>query len=81
MLQKRRPLAADAVLDDTVRSTAPRGSDTLAEALALIDHGLTDMAYRQLLTANEVSDLLLDLRVILLVAELEVVGPEVIAAN
>jgi hypothetical protein len=81
MLQKRRPLAADAVLDDTVRPAAPRGSDTLAEALALIDHGLAGMAYRQLLTANEVSDLLLDLRVVLLVAELEVVGPEVIAAN
>jgi hypothetical protein len=39
--------------------------DTIAEALALIDRGLGDMQHRELVSTDEVSDLLLDVRVLL----------------
>jgi hypothetical protein len=45
-------------------------TDTLApeainEALALIDHGLGQMLHRELVSTDEVSDLLLDVRTLL----------------
>lgn len=58
---------------DREPASAPT-AEVLAEAVAVIDHGLATMAYRQLVTSTEVSDLLLDLRVVLLVAELELAG-------
>lgn len=39
--------------------------ETIAEALALIDRGLGDMQHRELVSTDEVADLLLDLRLLL----------------
>ena len=39
--------------------------ETVAEALALIDKGLGDLQNRNLVTTDEMSDLLLDVRMIL----------------
>ena len=39
--------------------------DTIAEVLAIIDRGLGDMQHRELVSTDEVSDLLLDVRVLL----------------
>jgi hypothetical protein len=39
--------------------------DTIAEALALIDRGLGEMQHRELVSTDEVSDLLLDVRLLL----------------
>jgi hypothetical protein len=39
--------------------------DAIHEALALIDQGLGDMSHRALVSTDEVSDLLLDVRVLL----------------
>jgi hypothetical protein len=39
--------------------------ETITEALALIDRGLGDMQHRELVSTDEVSDLLLDVRVLL----------------
>lgn len=39
--------------------------DTIAEALALIDRGLGEMLHRELVSTDEVSDLLLDVRTLL----------------
>jgi hypothetical protein len=39
--------------------------ETIAEALALIDRGLGDMMHRELVSTDEVSDLLLDVRTLL----------------
>ena len=44
--------------------------DTIAEALALIDRGLGDMQHRELVSTDEVSDLLLDVRMLLTAAEM-----------
>lgn len=45
-------------------------TDVIAEAMALIDRGLTDLLDRQLVSADEVANLLLDVRS-LLSAELD----------
>jgi hypothetical protein len=39
--------------------------ETIAEVLALIDRGLGDMMHRELVSTDEVSDLLLDVRTLL----------------
>ena len=39
--------------------------EQIAEALALIDRGLGDMLHRELVSTDEVADLLLDVRLIL----------------
>ena len=39
--------------------------ESIAEALALIDRGLGDMQHRELVSTDEVADLLLDVRVLL----------------
>jgi hypothetical protein len=44
-------------------------SETLEQALSIIDRGLTDLQSREIVSASEVSDLLLDLRLLLLEAE------------
>ena len=43
--------------------------ESITEALALIDRGLVEMVKRDLVTTNEVADLLLDVRAILATAE------------
>jgi hypothetical protein len=40
-------------------------SQVIAEALAVIDRGLADMLHRELVSTDEVADLLLDVRTIL----------------
>jgi hypothetical protein len=46
----------------------------VAEALALIDRDLATMTHRQIVPADEVCDLLLDLRSVLLLADSEAPG-------
>lgn len=50
--------------------TATKEAQTITEALALIDRGLADVQRRNLVTSDEVANLLLDVRV-LLVASLD----------
>ena len=52
-----------------VAMTATKEAQTIIEALALIDRGLADAQRRNLITSDEVSNLLLDVR--LLLASLE----------
>ena len=39
--------------------------DVIAEALSLIDRGLGEVQHRELMSTNEVADLLLDVRLLL----------------
>jgi hypothetical protein len=39
--------------------------ETISEALAVIDKGLGDLLHRELVSSNEVADLLLDVRMLL----------------
>jgi hypothetical protein len=41
-------------------------SQVIAEALAVIDRGLAEMLHRELVSTDEVSDLLLDVRTLLI---------------
>jgi hypothetical protein len=57
--------------------------DVISEAMAIIDRGLGDMTHRELVSTDEVSDLLLDVRMLLAttalpVSELDSAG---VAAN
>jgi hypothetical protein len=45
--------------------TSTKESSTIAEALAMIDRGLNEMQRRELVSTDEVADLLLDVRVLL----------------
>jgi hypothetical protein len=56
-------MVAEAVIE------APR-TDKLTEALTLIDEGLSGLQSRELISANEVADLLLDVRTLLSSASL-----------
>jgi hypothetical protein len=49
--------------------TEVRESTNIAEALAVIDHGIGDMTYRTIMNTTEIIDLLLDVRLILTTAE------------
>ena len=42
--------------------TEPREMDALTEALSIIDRALGEMLHRELVSTNEVADLLLDIR-------------------
>ncbi|HSL58124.1 MAG TPA: hypothetical protein VK866_09810 [Acidimicrobiales bacterium] len=55
--------------------------DTIAEALALIDRGLGDMQHRELVSTDEVSDLLLDVRLLLATGQSTGDEAEVLSAN
>jgi hypothetical protein len=44
------------------------------EALRLIDNGLADLLHRELVSTDEVSDLLLDVRMLLTAADLATAG-------
>lgn len=48
--------------------------EQITEALALIDRGLGDMLHRELVSTDEVADLLLDVRSILLASAAEPVA-------
>jgi hypothetical protein len=45
--------------------------DQITEAVALIDRGLSDILHRELLSSGEVADLLLDVRSLLAMPELD----------
>ena len=47
--------------------------DTITEALALIDQGLGDMLHRELVSTDEVADLLLDVRSLLAAPPAEII--------
>lgn len=47
----------------------PEPAELVEEALALIDTGLSDLQSRELVSATEVANLLLDLRLLLMQAE------------
>ncbi len=49
--------------------TATKETQSITEALALIDRGLADVQRRNLITSDEVANLLLDLRLLLVSAE------------
>ena len=49
--------------------TETTANDVINEALAVIDRGLADLQHRQLVPSSEMSDLLLDLRLLLMSAE------------
>ena len=50
--------------------------DTINEVLTIIDRGLSDMTHRELVSTDEVADLLLDVRSLLAADEIdEVVSP------
>ncbi|MCC5950833.1 MAG: hypothetical protein JJU45_01940 [Acidimicrobiia bacterium] len=45
--------------------------ERITEALGLIDQGLSEMLHRELVSTGEVADLLLDVRTLLAVADLD----------
>jgi hypothetical protein len=51
---------------------------TIDEALRIIDSGLSDMLHRELVSSDEVSDLLLDVRTVLKAAEQAVRDEELV---
>lgn len=49
--------------------TETKDFDAITEALALIDRGLGDLLHRELVSTDEVADLLLDVRTLLATAD------------
>jgi len=49
--------------------TSTRETQAISEALALIDRGLGDMQRRSLVSGDEVANLLLDVRLLLMLSE------------
>ena len=58
-------MAAAAGWRQTMTETETRDLDVINEALAIIDRGLGDMLHRELVSTDEVADLLLDVRTLL----------------
>jgi hypothetical protein len=70
-------LAAMTETDDvtTAPGTDAKGQDAgIDGALRLIDSGLSDLMHRELVSTDEISDLLLDVRMLLTAAEIETAG-------
>lgn len=55
----------DTVEQIEVAAVEASEADSITEALALIDRGLGDMMHRELVSTDEVADLLLDVRLLL----------------
>jgi hypothetical protein len=55
--------------------------EAINEALAIIDKGLGDLLHRELVSTNEVADLLLDVRTLLSTPGPEHEGDEVVVAS
>lgn len=49
--------------------TSTREAQVITEALALIDRGLGDIQHRSLVSSDEVANLLLDVRLLLMASE------------
>jgi len=79
-------MSSDVVADEALDASSLQ-RDVVGEAVALIDRGLADIKHRELLSANEVADLLLDVRLLLsiphvdLAEALESDGPAVALAG
>lgn len=56
--------------EDVMTAPSDVDSKVIDEALRLIDNGLSDLMHRELVSTDEVSDLLLDVRMLLMAAEL-----------
>ncbi len=52
-------------MEQTVTDTDTREPKIITEALAVIDKGLAEMLHRELVSTDEVADLLLDVRTLL----------------
>jgi len=67
-------VAAMTEIDHLTTGTGDEGKDVegkvIDEALRLIDGGLSDLMHRELVSPDEVSDLLLDVRMLLTAAEM-----------
>jgi hypothetical protein len=64
MCQSRGVVSQKTCRVDTVTDTREL-DQAITEALAVIDKGLGEMLHRELVSTNEVADLLLDLRTVL----------------
>jgi hypothetical protein len=66
--------------EDVTTSTEAKVVDeaVIDEALRLIDSGLSDLLHRELVSTDEVSDLLLDVRMLLTAAEMASEGGELV---
>lgn len=60
----------DIATDPSTFDTKDGESKVIDEALRLIDGGLSDLMHRELVSTDEVSDLLLDVRMLLTAAEM-----------
>lgn len=67
---------ADTEVDAKVLEEKAVEEKVIEEALALIDRGLTDLMHRELVSTDEMSDLLLDVRMLLTTADLAAATPE-----
>ena len=59
-------------MEHTVTDTAE--PKIISDALAVIDRGLSEMLHRELVSTDEVADLLLDVRMLLAAADVEAVA-------
>lgn len=57
--------------EDVTTDTTEGDSKVIDEAVRLIDSGLSDLLHRELVSTDEVSDLLLDVRMLLMAAEMQ----------
>jgi hypothetical protein len=55
--------------------------ELITEAVAIIDRGLTDMLHRELVSTDEVANLLLDVRTVLNIESLQVELEETLAPS
>jgi hypothetical protein len=63
-------VAAMTETDDVTSTGDSRHDAVIDEALRLIDSGLSELMHRELVSTDEVSDLLLDVRMLLTAAEM-----------
>jgi len=63
--------------EDIPTGTTDAETKVIEEAVRLIDGGLSDLMHRELVSTDEVSDLLLDVRMLLTAAELASPTPPV----
>lgn len=59
-------------MEHTVTDTAE--PKIISDALAVIDRGLSEMLHRELVSTDEVADLLLDVRMLLAASDVEAVA-------
>ncbi len=60
--------------EDVTTGATEGDSKVIDEAVRLIDSGLSDLLHRELVSTDEVSDLLLDVRMLLMAAEMDAEG-------